>query len=176
MPSGSKPAAIAGVSASSEVEVMTIYPSIAAYGLGKALGAIYDCIPLRIMGVKLSNLLFVLPTAPIAAGLYALQKLTGQKYVLTNRSFQIWYAFGSRKIKEVSLTDITDVVIQQQSGQQFYKAGDLVLVGGKSNDALMTLAGVPYPQIFRQTILEARDSRQMVTKSLETIKARPVIA
>lgn len=155
---------------------MTVYPSIAAYGLGRALGTMYDCIPLRIMGVKLSNLLFVLPTAPLAAALYFLQKITGQKYVLTNRSFQIWYALGSRKVTQVALTDITDVVVRELPGQQFYKAGDLVLIGGKGNDEIMTLAGVPYPHIFRQTILEARDSRQQVTKSLEAIKARPVVA
>lgn len=155
---------------------MTVYPSIAAYGLGRALGGIYDCIPVRIMGVKLSNLLFVLPTAPLAATLYFLQKLTGQKYVLTNRSFQIWRALGSRKVTQVSLTDIADVHVRELPGQQFYKAGDLILIGGKANDEIMTLAGVPYPHIFRQTILEARDSRQQVMKSLETIKARPVVA
>ena len=176
MSSGRKPVAISGVSASNEAEIMTVYPSIAAYGLGRILGSIYECVPLRIMGVKLSNLLFVLPTAPIPALLYFMQKATGQKYVLTNRSFQIWHALGSRKITQVALSDITDVIIRIQPGQEFYKAGDLILVGGKGNDELMTLAGVPYPHIFRQTILEARDSRQMVAKSLETIKARPVVA
>lgn len=176
MPSGRKPVAISGVSASTEAEIMTIYPSIAAYGLGRVLGAFYESIPVRIMGVKLSNLLFVLPTAPIPALLYFFQKATGQKYVLTNRSFQVWYALGSRKIAQVPLSDITNVIIRHLPGQQFYKAGDLILVGGKGNDELMTLSGVPYPHIFRQTILEARDSRQLVAASLETIKARPVVA
>jgi len=176
MSSGRKPSAISGVAASSEVEIMTVYPSIAAYGLGRVFGSIYESIPLRIMGVKLSNLLFVLPTAPIAAGLYFLQKLTGQRYRLTNRSMQVWHSLGNRKVKEVSLTDITDVVIRELPGQQFYKAADLVLMGGKGNDEILRLPAIPYAHIFRQTILEARDSRQMVAKSLETIKARPVIA
>ena len=176
MASGRKPVAISGVSASTEAEIMTVYPSIAATGVGRALGSLYDAVPLRIMGLKLSHLLFVLPTAPIAVLLYFMQKAPGQKYVLTNRSFQIWYALGSRKITQVPLIDVTDVVVRQLAGQAFYKAADLVLIGGKGNDEIMTLPGVPYPAIFRQTILEARDARQLVTKSLETIKARPVVA
>ncbi len=176
MPSGRKPVAISGVSASTEAEIMTVYPSIAAFGLGRALGSLYDCIPLRIMGVKLSNLLLVLPTAPLPALMYFWQKVFGQKYVLTNRSFQVWHSLGSRKISQVALSDVTEVIVRQLPGQQFYKAGDLILVGGKGNEEIMTLAGVPYPHVFRQTILEARDSRQMVAKSLETIKARPVVA
>lgn len=176
MSAGRKPSAISGVSASSEVEIMTVYPSISAYGLGRTFGSIYESIPLRIMGVKLSNLLFVLPTAPIAAGLYFLQKVTGQRYRLTNRSMQIWHSLGNRKVKEVALTEINDVAIRELPGQQFYKSADLVIIGGKGNEEILTLPGVPYAAIFRQTILEARDSRQLVTKSLETIKARPVVA
>lgn len=155
---------------------MTVYPSISAFGLGRGLGSLYDCIPLRIMGVRLSNLLFVLPTAPLPALMYFWQKVFGQRYVLTNRSFQIWHSLGNRKITQVALTDVTGVIVRELPGQQFYKAGELVLVGGKGNDEIMTLSGVPYPHIFRQTILEARDSRQQVAKSLETIKARPVVA
>ena len=176
MSSGRKPAAISGVSASAEATIMTVYPSIAAYGLGRALGSLYDCIPLRVMGVKLSNLLLVLPTAPLPALMYFNQKLNGVKYTLTNRSMQVWKSFGTRKMAQVALTDITDVLVRELPGQQFFKAGELVLVGGKSNAEIMTLSGIPYPHIFRQTILEARDSRQMVAQSLATIKARPVIA
>ena len=176
MSSGRKPAAISGVAASSEVEIMTVYPSIAAYGLGRTFGLMYESIPLRIMGVKLSNLLFVLPTAPIAAGLYFLQKVTGHRYKLTNRSMQVCHSLGNRKVNQVALTDISDVLIRELPGQQFYKAADLILIGGKGNEAILTLPGIPYAHIFRQTILKARDSRQMVAKSLEAIKARPAIA
>lgn len=174
MPSGRKPA-IAGVAASSEAAIMTVYPSIAALSIGKLLGSIYDSIPVRIFGVKLSNLLFVLPTAPLPALLYFWQKVFDYRYTLTNRSVQVWHALGNRKITQIALTDITDVVVRELPGQQFYKAGDLILIGGKSNDELQTLAGIPYPHIFRQTILEARDSRIQVTKSLETIKSRPAL-
>ncbi len=176
MSSGRKPSAISGVAASSEVEIMTVYPSICGYGIGCTLGSLYNSIPVKIMGMKLSNLMFVLPTAPIAAGLYFLQKVTGYRYKLTNRSMQIWHSLGNRKVKQVSLSDVTDVLIRELPGQQFYKAADLVLIGGKGNEEILTLPGVPYAHIFRQTILEARDARQQVASSLATMNARPAIA
>ncbi|MDB5386243.1 MAG: hypothetical protein JWM11_1889 [Planctomycetaceae bacterium] len=176
MSSGRRPSAISGVSASSEAEVMTIYPSVACIGLARILAvALYEILPIKIFGVKLSYLLFVLPTAPLAILMYAMLKVFGHRYTITNRSVQKWKALGSHKVSQVSLTDITSVEVRVLAGQKFYKAGDLVLIGGKSNDELMTIPGVPYPHIFRQTILEARDARQMTAASLATIKARPVI-
>lgn len=177
MSSGRKPSAISGVAASSEAEIMTIYPSVACFGLARFLArALYEILPLKINGVKLSYILFVLPTFPLPLLMYVWLKVFGQKYTLTNRSVQKWKSLGSHKVTQVSLTDITAVEIRELPGQKFYKAADLVLIGGKSNDELMTIAGVPYPHIFKQTILEARDARQQVAASLATIKARPVPA
>jgi hypothetical protein len=176
MSSGRKPSAISGVSASLEAEIMTIYPSVASMGLARALGGLYEILPLKIFGVKLSYMLFVLPTAPLALLMYSMLKVVGHRFTLTNRSMQKWKSLGSHKVSQVALTDITSIEVRQLAGQKFYKAGDLVLIGGKSNDELMTISGVPYPHIFKQTILEARDARQMTAASLATIKARPVTA
>lgn len=173
---GRKPAAISGVSATHEAEVMTVYPSISAGGFGRLLGQVYDCIPVRVMGVKFSHLVFVLPTAPIAILLYALQKLFGKRYTLTNRHVQIWMALGNKKVSQVQLQDIVDVEIRELPGQSFYKSADLVLVTGKTKEDPIILSGVPRPHVFRQTLLKSRDARIQVGKSLETIKARPALA
>lgn len=175
MSSGRRPSAISGVSASNEAAIMTIYPSIASYSLARILAFLYESIPLKIMGVKLSYLLFVLPTAPLAVLMYAMQKLFGDRYTITNRSMQVWKALGTRKVTQVLLTDITGIEVRELPGQKFYKAAELILLGGKSNDEIMRISGIPYPHIFKQTIIEARDARQQVAKSLETIKARPVL-
>lgn len=175
MSSGRKPSAISGVSPSNEAEIMTIYPSVASSGLGRLLAVgLYEILPLKIFGVKLSYLLFVLPTAPLAILMYAMLKVLGHRYTLTNRSLQKWKALGTHKVSQIALTDITAIEVRELAGQKFYKAGNLILLGGKSNDELMTIPGVPYPHIFKQTILEARDARQMTAASLATIKARPV--
>jgi len=48
--------AIAGVSASEEARIMTEFPSVAANGLGRLIGEILTCIPVKIWGVQVSYL------------------------------------------------------------------------------------------------------------------------
>lgn len=150
---------------------MTVYPSIAATGLGRMLGALYNSIPLKIGGVKLSYLLFVLPTAPLGLLLYALTKMTGESYELTNRAVRKWkMALGtkSRLAGEVALSDVQEVYFDQQSGQEFYNAANLEIEGGGG----LLLSGVQRADVFRQTILKARDARRYVQASLDVIAAR----
>ena len=166
-----KPHPIAGVTADSENEIMTVFPSIASTGLGRALGLLYESIPLKINGVKLSYLLFPLPTSPLALVWYFLLKLTGRRYVLTNRAVQAWSAIGSRLFKQVPLSDIAEIEVVHQAGQSFYRASDLELYG-TGRKRLMTLAGIPNAEVFRESLLEARDSLTQVRDSLATIRSR----
>lgn len=166
-----KTQAISGVSANVENTVMTVFPSMAGTGLGRALGSLYDCIPLKINGVKLSNLIFCLPLSPIALILYFAQKVFGNKYVLTNRSLQVWQGIGAKMRGQVPLTEIADIDIVHQAGQAFYKAGDLVLFSAKG-DRILRLGGIVRPDVFRQTILKARDARMQNDSALATIRAR----
>lgn len=162
--------AISGVS-TGENQIMTVYPSICAMGIGRFLGKVYELIPIRIFGIKLSNLLFVLPTAPLALALYGLQKLTGNKYVLTNNAVEIWSLIGQRKSGSVALLDIADAVSTQRRGQEFFHASDLQLYS-ENGDVLLTLRGLPRSEVFAQTVMKARFSKASVKQSLETIKAR----
>lgn len=163
--------AIAGVSPDTEAIVMTVFPSVACTWFGQVLGQLYESIPLRIGGVKLSNLLFVLPTAPAPAFIYLWLKVSGERYVLTNRALQRWRSYGNSRAASVNLSDIDQVVVHQEPGQVFYKAADIYILD-KGGNRLMVLSGVPYATIFRQTILEARDAQQQVNSALETIRAR----
>lgn len=165
--------AIAGVSPSAESRIMTVYPSISANVLGRLLGQLYACIPIRIGGMKLSTLLFGLPTAPIGAPLYLLTKVFGNRYTLTNRSVQIWASLGAQKLSSVELGQIDSVELEELSGQAFFRAADIRL---KSADGktLMRLAGVGDAGSFRNAIQRAIESRRMVQSSLSTIAARKV--
>lgn len=163
--------AIAGVSASSETEIRSKYPTVAATGLGQLLGNILELIPIRIWGIKISNVLFGLALAPIALAVYGYQKIVGDRYALTNRSVQRWKIIGSRMTRSVALTDVANVIVQQQPGQVFFRAADVYLMNAKG-DPVMVLEGVAQADIFRQWILEARDARLTVEQSLKTIKAR----
>ncbi|MBT4863984.1 MAG: PH domain-containing protein [Planctomycetaceae bacterium] len=163
--------AISGVSAGVENVVMTVYPSIAATGRGRWLGRLYDAIPVRICGVKLSNLLFTLPTSPLALALYAETKVVGSRYVLTNRRVTINAALTPRQVLEVALPAIDEIEVEQLDGQQFFHAADLVLLDSRGT-VLGRLEAVPRAEVFRQTILEARDALTQTEAALATISAR----
>src|SRR5579885_1526541 len=89
-----KPQAISGVSAGTEAEIMTAYPSLAATSAGRAIGSLCDAVPLKTHGIPWWRLmiaavlaLFVVPVAgTIGLILYCITKITGQRFVLTNRN------------------------------------------------------------------------------------------
>ncbi len=162
---------IAGVSPRSESVVMTEYPSIAAGMFGQGLGSLYELIPLPIFGVKLSHLLFVLPTAPIALLLYFWYKVFGQHFVLTNRSVQVWTVRTRRRISTVELSEIDEAEVVQAPGQVFYKAGD-ILLRNSSGQILERLRGVPDAPSFCNAIRRVTESRRLVQSAMATIDAR----
>ncbi|MGH7127611.1 MAG: hypothetical protein ACREIV_03515 [Planctomycetaceae bacterium] len=163
--------AIAGVSPSAESVIMIVYPSVASTGVGRLLGRVIDAIPLKIMGIKLSHLLFALPLSPLALLMYAWLKVAGVRYVLTNRSIQRWRSLGSRMLRAVPLAEIDRINVVEQPGQAFYKAADLRVLRADGSVA-MELAGIARADVFRQIILEARDARRQTEQALATIQAR----
>ncbi|MGQ0633829.1 MAG: hypothetical protein ACT4QC_04405 [Planctomycetaceae bacterium] len=175
MPSQRRPPAIAGVSSGKTAVVAVTYPSIASTVPGRLLGQLMESIPLKIGGIKLSNLLFGLPAALLAVPGFLQLRLTGPAYVLTTRSMQLRGCLSNRLWREVSLDDVDRVVVRRLDGQQFFPAGEIDLVN-KAGDVLLTLSGVLRPDVFRQSILEARDARRQVASSLKTIEARQPVA
>ena len=159
-----KSQAIAGVSAGSENQLMTKWPSIAALGLGRFLGQLMASVPIRF--------LLALPVgAPVGVLLYFVQKVTGERFTITNKSVQRWTGLGGRMIQRIELSDIANIEVRQQSGQAFYNASDLLLLNAKG-DVAMRLEGLPHADIFRENITKARESFLRVQESLNTIKAR----
>jgi hypothetical protein len=175
-----KPQAISGVSAGTEAEITTAYPSLAATGLGRAVGRMCEGV-LVTHGVSWPRLLITLPlwlvVVPIAMTvtllLYFVTKISGQRFVLTNRNLQVRQMIGVRLNGQVSLADIKNIAIREQPGQAFYKAADL-LIQGADGKTILRLEGVQRPAVFRQTILEARDARQQVEESLKAIQSRKI--
>jgi hypothetical protein len=162
--SNAKSQAICGVSAGAETQLMTKWPSIAAMSLGRFVGQLMASIPAR--------LLLALPVlAPIGALLYFVQKVIGERFTITNKSVQRWSGLGSRMIQRVELTDIAGIEVKQQSGQEFFRAADLLLLNAKG-DVVMRLEGLPHAEIFRENITKARQASLQVQDSLKTIAAR----
>jgi hypothetical protein len=174
-----KSQAISGVSAGTEAEIMTAYPSIAAGGAGQSIGRLCDAVPLKTNGVPWPRLLIAILFWPIVIPfaltvgllLYGSAKLFGKRYVLTNRNLQVRQMIGVRTLGQASLNDIKQIAIRELPGQAFYKAADLIC-SGADGKTILRLEGVQRPAVFRQTILEARDAKSQIEDSLKMIQAR----
>jgi hypothetical protein len=162
--------AISGVSPGFESVVEELYPSIACTGVGELLNRLYECIPMKIWGVKISYI-FALMTAPLGILIYFGLKVFGTRYTVTNRSVNLVSALGIRMIQSVPLAQIAGVSIDPDSRQVFYRTGDVRLTNA-AGDTLLLMRGVPYPERFVQVILETRDARSQVAASLAMIQAR----
>lgn len=169
--SNKKVQAISGVSPDQDTTMMTVYPSISAGGLGRLIGSAMEFLPVRILGLKPSNLIVGPIALPFALLAYAVTKVIGTRYRLSNRVVQIWASIGERRISEVALADVDSIDVEEMSGQAFYKSADLVFRKG-NGDVLMRMPGVVRADIFRRTILKARDAHNSVAGSMATIAAR----
>jgi len=75
------------------------------------------------------------------------------RYTLTNRRLMIQRGVSRKAKEQVALSEIDDVRLVEDSYDPFYRAATLeVLSGGK---VVLTLKGVPEPEAFRQSILNA---------------------
>jgi hypothetical protein len=152
-----------------ERHITTVYPSVAATGVGKLLGSLSNC--LKVGNVTVSAILFAPLVAPLAVLIYLGQKVFGHRYEMTDRALKNWAAMSERLDGEAALADIAEIEIAQSSGQTFYHAADLRLLNA-AGDAVLVLEGVPRADVFRRLILEARDARGYTEAALATIAAR----
>ena len=165
-----KQQAISGVSPGHESIVEEMYPSIAATGLGEALNRLYECIPIRIGGIKLSHV-FALLTAPLGMLIYLLMKVGGSRYIVTNRAVKRVASLGYKLHEAVPLAQIAQVTIDPDSRQAFFKTGDIRL-SNAAGDTLLLLRGIPHPERFQQVINETRLAKSQTAASLARIQAR----
>ncbi|MBD3675857.1 MAG: hypothetical protein HUJ26_20300 [Planctomycetaceae bacterium] len=163
--------AIAGVNPQKESVLLTVWPSVASTAVGRLIGILCDSIPVRINGVSISAIIFALPLAPLAALIYLLLKIGGKKYTLTRKSVQCWSTIGQQLVKSAPLADISEIQVVQRSGQAFYKAADLILIGADGG-ILMKLSGITSPLTFQQNIRETQQASAETAASLEVIKKR----
>jgi hypothetical protein len=138
-----------------ETTVMTVWPSVASFGLGRAMGQGFAMTWPDIYIFRLGNLLALL-SIPIALVLFFLRILpgVGTRYRLTNRRIVVERGVSGKEDKSVDLDrfDAIDVVVRP--GQEWYDAGDLVF--RKGNVETFRLDGVSRPDAFRATCLKSQ--------------------
>jgi len=152
---------IAGVSppGTSEVNVMTVYPTLAATGPGRFMGRL--CSIQFGFGFFTLGKLFALLLIPVAIPLFALSLLPGivTRYRLTNR--RVVVQKGPMPFVNVHWSDersvdfgrFDTIDIEVLPGQAWFPAGDLIFRRG--NIETFRLAGVSRPETFRRTCLAA---------------------
>src|SRR5262249_39897628 len=132
-------------------------PQVAEARLRTAWPAVTAVSPaLANLGARLTRTRFLAPLAWLMmAPLYFKKVLpfAARRYVLTNRRVMVQKGLRGKRGDEVALTDVDDVRLVESSFSPFYRAATLeVLSGGQVK---LTLPGVPEPEAFRQSILNA---------------------
>src|SRR5262245_53049397 len=152
----SVPQPIAGVVPAEikEATVMTVWPSVARYGLGRTLGSLFAIRWPDIYFFRVGNLLAFL-AIPVALVLYFLRiaPFIGIRYRLTNRRIIVERGLSGVEDKAVDLDRFGTINIEVLPGQAWYHAGDLVFRLG--NVETFRLEGVSRPAAFRETCLKS---------------------
>jgi Bacterial PH domain len=100
--------------------------------------------------------------APLAwllmSGVYfgKLLPLVGKRYTLTNRRLMLRRGWKCSVAKEVALADIDEVRVVPDANSNFFRAANLEIVS--KGHVVMTLAGVPEPDGFREAVLNAQSA------------------
>ena len=138
-----------------EVTVMTVWPSVAAFGLGRAMGRGFAIQWPDMYLFRLGNLLALL-SIPIVLPLYFLKVLpfVGTRYTVTNRRILVLRGIVGKIEKFVDLDRFDTVEIVVQPGQEWYYAGDLVFKQGAVET--FRLEGVSRPEAFRATCVKSQ--------------------
>ena len=148
--------AIAGVSPAetSEVTIMTVWPTLAATGPGRFLGRLYN-IRWGIGPLTLGKI-FIALSIPFALGLFFWMLMPGvvRRYRLTNRRVAIENGIRPVATTWVELDRFNTIEVVVQPGQEWYPAGDLVFRNGQIET--FRLIGVSRPETFKRTCLDAR--------------------
>lgn len=162
-----------------ESSIMHVWPSISAFNTGRMLGRLYTLGPrFSLLGVPIRpGWLLTVPTLPLSVALYfakivpripfvlfGLSNPWCMRYRLSTERVVIEHPFdalskskkhrGEKQSCQLSAFD--SIEVQQQPGQKWYRAADLVFLS--AGQALFRLPAVPHAEAFRQACLKARQS------------------
>lgn len=160
--------AIAGLTPTDveEAGVMTVWPSIAAYRLGRFLGG-FCGIQHPGFYIFTPGNLFALLSIPLALILYACRLLprVGTRYRLTNRRVVVQKGLKAVDDQAIELDEFDAIQIDVLPGQEWFHAGDLVFA--REGAEVFRLQGVSRPAVFRQNCLKSRMAYVGVKETIE---------
>ncbi len=138
----------------SEVTIMTVWPSIAATGIGRFVGRM--CMTGGRSPLAIGKLLLAPLMIPLAMGAFMLMlnPLGARRYRLTNRRLIVEKGMKAKPDRWVDLDHFDAIDVDVRPGQQWFPAGDLIFKRGAVET--FRLPGVPRPETFRQVCLKAQ--------------------
>ena len=133
---------------------MTVWPSVAKYGLGRTLGTLFDIRWPDVYFFRLGRLI-ALASIPVALVLFFMRiaPFIATRYRLTNRRIIVERGLTGVEDKSVDLDRFDTINVEVQPGQSWYEAGDLVFKLG--NVETFRLEGVSRPVVFREICLKS---------------------
>ena len=157
-----------------EMEVRTVWPSIAMYRSGAWLGTLFAIRWPNIYFFRLGYLMAAL-AIPHALLLYFLRVSPSKaiRYMLTNRRVQIRRGLTGVVERSIDLDAFDDIAIEEKSGYAWYHAGDLVF--RKQGLEVFRLAAVVRPDVFRHTCLATRQALVEV-RAVRQAQQQPAVA
>jgi len=160
--------AIAGVvpSETREATIMTVWPTLAAWPIGRALGSLYS-IRAGIGNVLTIGNLIAALSIPLALVLFFLSLAPGicRRYTLTNRRVIVRRGLTAVDERWVSLDNFDQIDVEVLPGQQWFRSGEMIFRKGPLET--FRLSGVSRPETFKQTCLKAQMAHTRVAKVRE---------
>jgi len=148
-----------------EIPSMTVWPSIAAFGLGRWVGRMCD-VRLGFGQFFTLGKLLALATIPLTLVLFfwRLAPVVARRYLLTNRRVIVCEGLSGTPGKALDLAEFDTIRVEVLPGQAFLRAGDLVFLADENE--IFRLPGVQHPEGFRRACLRAAAAQRTVGEVL----------
>lgn len=146
----------------SETPAMTVWPSIAAFPLGRKVGQL--CSIGGFGKFFTIGKLMALATIPVSLGLFFWRLAPGiaRRYVLTSKRVVVVRGLGAEEGESIGLGDFDSIVVEVLPGQKFLRAGDLVFQSAEKE--AFRLPGVQHPEGFRRACLRGQQALTAVSR------------
>jgi hypothetical protein len=149
-----------------DVNVMTVWPTIGATGLGRLVGALAG-IRLGLGGFFTIGKAMAVATIPISLAVFCWQLLpfVCRRYTLTSRRIVVQKGYRAIDERAIALEQFDAIRVEVRPGQAWLHAGDLVFQ--QSGREVFRLSGVSRPDVFRGVCLETQMALLSVSDVLQ---------
>ncbi len=155
-----------------EIPAMTVWPSMAAFPLGRKVGQLCS-ISTGVGKFFTVGKLMALATIPVSLALFfwRLAPWVARRYTLTDRRVLIRVGLGGADGESIALRDFDAIDVEILTGQEFLRSGDLVF--RSEGKEVFRLPGVQHPEGFRRACLRGQQALASVQRVVAEQSRQP---